>query len=347
MRKEKELFYKKEFIDRYIYLYKNSEYILAPFMYEESKEDIVRRNERYKEMNLDFKNYTPLIYLRIDDKTLALLEDFLFSDKEMVDSEFYRKLEYLKGTNRHYADVELGINLLEKKNQGCLSFFKTKLDLWKLLCEVREYIQKQSGDEKNKNLKLDVLDEFFRVNRYSNDGKVWTSGFKLTFHDVSHFDNFSFVDTDKNIIPSREEDDIGILNNGFINFFANTSIFKKRRNSFHFSEKEKQEIYLSLCDELPWDLKGVCIGKRLDPSTSLEMGYPVLNNISSCGSVFTINENDIFVDENSDKDFDCEEFYQLCPECGYMVRVTDYIKNDNVKKRIINRCKGSVKQLKK
>ena len=104
---------------------------------------------------------------------------------------------------------------------------------------------------------------------------------------------------------------------------------------------------MSLCDELPWDLKGFCIGEKKDPSTNLEMGYPVLNNASSCGSEFIIKEEDIFIDENSTEEVEKEDFYQLCPECGYLVRVTDYIKNVNVKRRIINRCKGSVKKLKK
>jgi len=347
MRKEREIFYKKEFIDRYMYLYMNSEFILAPFLYEETKEEMHKRSQKYQELNLAFDGSKPLIYLKVDDKTLSLLEEFLLSDKEMIDSDLYKKIEYLKKSNKYYADVEYGLSLLEKKNQGCLSFLKTELDLWKLLSEVRGYILNQSGDQKNKNLKLEVLDEYFRVNRYSNDGKVWTSGFDLTFHDISHFDNFSMVGSDREVIPHRKESDIGVLNNNFINFFANTSIFKKRRNSFHFSEKEKQEIYLSLCDELPWDLKGFCIGEKKDPSTSLEMGYPVLNNVSSCGSEFIIKEEDIFIDENSTKEVETEDFYQLCPECGYLVRVTDYIENVNVKKRIISRCKGSVKQLKK
>ena len=347
MRKEKVDFYKDEFIKRYTYLYKNSAYILAPFMYEETKEEMKKRNIKYQELNLDIVGTKPLIYLKVDDKTLSLLEEFLLSDKEMINSELYKKIEYLKESNKYYADVEFGLSLLEKKNQRCLSFFKTKLDLWKVLCEVRKYIQNQSGDEKNKKLKLEVLDEYFRVNRYSNDGKVWTSGFDLTFHDISHFDNFSMVSSNREVIPSRNILDIGVLNNGFINFFANTSIFKNRRNSFHFSEEEKQKIYLNVCDELPWNLKGLCIGKRMEPSVSLDMGYPVLNGINSCGSEFVVKEEDIFIDENSNKEVEEEDFYQLCPECGYMVRVTDYIKNINVKKRIINRCKGSVKRLKK
>lgn len=341
MKKEdKVLYYKEEFIKRYKYLYENSEYILAPFMHEETKEEIEKRNAKYKELDIQYKNENAFISLSVDKNILLSLEELLLSEGKLEDNPFYQKLEYLKGTNQHYADVEYGLSLVEKKNIGCpLACLEMRLDLWKLLSEVRDFILDQSGDEKNKNLKLEVLDEYFRVNRYSNDGKVWTSGFKLTIHDVCNYNNLSMVVTDKENVPNREKNDIGVMNNGFINFFGNTSLFKNRNNAFHFSEKEKQDIYLNFHDELPWDLEVLCAGQKLEPSASLEVGYPVLNNPLACGSSFRVKEEDIFVGEG--------KFYQLCPECGYMVQIPSELINERVQKRIIDRHEKFVKQLKK
>jgi len=334
-------YFKEEFIKRYKYLYENSEYILAPFMHEESIREGADKENGVKCAN------KPLIYLKIDRKTLLSLEEFLFGIEKMEESTFYKKIDYLKNSIQHQANVDYGLCLLEKRNRGSLSCLKMNLSLWKLLSEVRLFILNQVGDLKNKRLKLEVLDEYFRVNRYSNDGKVWTSGFYLALHDFMNYNHISWGYNDNDIKLDRDVNDIGVLNNRFINFFSNTSIFKNKNNAFHFSEKEKQEIYLFFHDELPWDLKTICVGEKLNPDTSLEMGCSIPNTPYACGSIFNINESDIFIDIKNGEGKEKVDFYQLCPECGYAVKISNRIFNDKIKKRIIDRHIEGVKQLKK
>ena len=169
-------------------------------------------------------------------------------------------MENLKSDKEYLKKAKNGCVLLEECNKGRTEYAKEKFTLWKLLSNVRTFINNQSGDLKNKRLKLEVLDEYFRLDRYKNDGKVWKSGFELLACDTNNYEFFSMVvdKNQKNHTPNREKYDIGVKNNEFINCFSNTSLIKSKDNSIHLTEKEKQCIYLSLHDELPCDLEVKC-----------------------------------------------------------------------------------------
>ena len=51
---------KNELIKKYRFLNENIEFILAPYMYEESEEEMLKRCEQYKSTinSLDFSNYS-------------------------------------------------------------------------------------------------------------------------------------------------------------------------------------------------------------------------------------------------------------------------------------------------
>lgn len=315
--------YKEEFTKRYKYLYENASFILAPYMYQEDKKD---------------PDIESMIYLRsLDIKTLSLLEEILLTNSSMEETKFYRNIESYK-QDRFYLDfVKAGALLLKQYNDGIENdIAKIKLDFWCLLAQVRDYISKQTGDVSNRNQKLEVLDEYFRMDRYSNDGKVWTSGFELTFHDLENGNNFLGSIIPNLYLQPRDKNDIGITNNAFINCFSNTSIVPNRNNSVYFTEEEKQKVYLEFHDELPYRLLINC------QENSFKVDEFVLKkeqkDCSPCGNAFDIDEMEIFYEKEFFMGKEYYLFYQLCPKCGYMVRIPEEILGKSSKKRIIRRC---------
>ena len=106
---------KKEFIRRYKYLYENAEFILSPYMCEESEEEFQKRvNENLKKYNQPILK-KPVIYLNINrlDSINAIFEEFLLSDKPLEESKLYHMIEENK-TNKDYLDkVKKGLELLD------------------------------------------------------------------------------------------------------------------------------------------------------------------------------------------------------------------------------------------
>lgn len=325
---EKIKFYKVELAKRYKYLYENIIYIFAPFVHKQTQEEYKNMLEKMNNKNIPLwkimKN--SITYIKsFDVETLSLLERFLLETTSIEETEFYKKLEFLKQDKEYLEKVKKGCILLDEKNKNLMESVKEKFTIWKLLINVRNYINNQSSDLKNKKLKLEALDEYFRLDRYKNDGKIWKSGFELLFCDVNNNLIMSAIVDKNNIkkIPSREKNDIGIKNNEFINCFSNTSLIKSKDNSIHLTEKEKQDVYLSLHEELPWDLEIECNLEEEPKNKRPDNTYP-------CNKKFYIDEKEIFVKDNL--------FFQLCPKCGYMVIINDKLLTDNIKNRIIDNC---------
>lgn len=132
-----------------------------------------------------------------------------------------------------------GVSLLREKNKNKNQFTKTKLDDWKLLLLVRNYItESYSLEDIEKRLK--ALDEYFRLSRCLNDGKVWTSGYLINFNDMNKISCFSTsllfnkIDSKNNHIPFEDGD--------FINFIADISNHYNNNLSI-LTEDEKQSVY--------------------------------------------------------------------------------------------------------
>lgn len=315
--------YKEEFIKRYKYLYENLTYILSPFVFKENDNEIKKRINFWKEKGLKSVNPNPYIGIKkIDEETIRLLEKFLLEDCKIEDTEYYNKLESLKCDKDYLEKVKIGCEWLKERSDNIFS--KNDYNLWKILSDVRNFIFNQSGDLKNRRLKLEVLDSYFNLDRYKNDGKVWNSGYNLTFNDTSNYDTLSaFIAKDeKKFIPNRNREDVGVGNNGFINCFSNTSIIKNTDNRIRLTEEEKQAVYLCLHDELPWNLSIRC------EESGLWLERP---NTSFCNQEFNIKEDEIFIDNNG-------KFYHLCPNCGYIVLLRDVIFSDGIRQRITDRC---------
>ena len=315
---------KEEVIKRYCYLYENAEFILAPFMYEETKEEREKLNNEYKRDNLKmFITDIRAIYLQKLPYALLLdLEELILGDEPMEGNFLYFDLEKNKNNKDYLAKVKEGLKLLEKRNQRYENI-KEKLDIWKLLTIMYEFIQNQSADLKNREKKLLALDEYFRILRYQNDGKIWTSGASINMHDVGNTIMYCGVMSSKRKKPSREKWDTGLENNSFINFLSDKKNHRKDNESI-FSEDEKQIIYLHYHDELPWNYEIECHKDENDLDIRPK-------NTNPCHDYFYVREKDIFIKN------DC--FFQICPHCGYLNRIASDILSDSLKKRIQSRCK--------
>lgn len=326
---------KQELINRYKYIYENAVYILAPYMYQQAEEERERLNKKYRKENKHhpFISNDLLIYLKELPKELLLdLESFLLSDIPFNQSKLYIELEEKKKSPDFLNKVKIGLNLLEKDNSK-YSSLQTKLDSWKLMVRIREFINEQSGDLKNKEKKLTALDEYFRINRYSNNGKLWTSGYSINFKDMDNFLSFSAVLPKNERKPSRDKDDIGLKKGDFINYISNQA----NHYEYNFSvltEQEKQDIYLTYHDELPWDLEKVCEFEEEYIPLMIETRLTRPDHTKPCGETFHVNEEEIFINP----DDTLYRYFQLCPHCGYIVNIPKEALSDGIKKRIEERC---------
>ena len=323
---------KEELIRRYKYLYENAYFILAPYMHEETENEIKTRNEIFGS-----NKTTPLIYLdlRFYQRIVKYFEEFLLSDKKMEESFLYIMIENNRNDREYLDKVKRGLALVEKDNEG-KEYFKTKLDLYKILGKVGDYIEEQSGDLNNKKAKLRVLDEYYRILRYQNDRKIYTSGRELTLHDVGSV-SISLHEH----IPSRDKTDIGVTSNSFIKAICSAPYYED--NFSIFTEGEKQEIYLQYHDELPCDLMIRCCLEEEYIKTMIDSRLVRPDDTHACFEDFNVNEYEIFVSPD-DKLY---RYYQICPHCGYIVNIPKEILSDGIKQRIENRCMKDPKLFRK
>ena len=205
-------------------------------MYEQSEEEFEKNvAENIKKYNVPILK-KPLIYLNINrlDSVNSLFEEFLLSDKPMEESSLYQMVESKRNDKDYLDKVKKGLELLEKDNEDTkYEMLKSKLSIWEVLGKVSDYIEEQSGDLKNKERKLYVLDQYYRIHRYQNNGKIYTSGRKLNLHDVSSM----VIDLHKRE-PFRDKKDIGIKNNPFISVIFSAPYYED--NWSIFTENEKQ-----------------------------------------------------------------------------------------------------------
>lgn len=312
---------KSEIIKRYMYLYENAEFILAPFMFEETPEEFKKRVEHY-----NVENSYPMIYMDIEDVFYQIIEEFLFSEDPMERTILYILNEDLKTDENHLSLVNEGLRLVEKKNQS-QKYFKEVLDINNLLHKYGRYLEEQSGDLDNKKKKLRVLDEYFRLYRYKNNGKVYKSGKELSIQD---FPEISMALELRE--PSRNKTDIGMENNKFIETVVNAPYYEY--NWSIFTEEEKADVYMHYHDELPYNMEIVCALEEEYIKTMIDSRLQRPENTEPCNEAFRIDENEIFINP-SDKLY---RYYQVCLHCGYIVNIPKEVLSEAVKQRIEERC---------
>lgn len=296
---------KLEMVKRYKYLYENAYFILAP---------IYKQREKYLKTD-ELNNIN------------SIFEEFLLSDKPMEESLLYQIMEKNRENKEYLNKVKKGLELLEKDNADKeYEILKSKFSIREILKITVDYIEEQSGDLKNKKRKLYILDQYCKIARYRNNGKIYTSGRKLDLHD-----SWSISVPLQNKKPTRKIEDVGVKNNSFISAILSISCYEY--NFSIFTEKEKQQIYLEYHDELPCDLEITCDLEEcllLEEDTRLQRP----ENTKPCGHNFVISEKEIFINPNNK----LYRYYQICPHCGYMVNIPKEILSEGIKQRIEEQC---------
>lgn len=326
--------FKEELINRYKYLYENISYVLAPYIYRESEKETKKRLRRLCCTEEELTTKPLVLRKRLDNDILSMLEEFLLSDIPFQDSLFYNYIESCKESPDFLNSVKYGVRLSEERIEQMkkrLFNVKSYINIWDLLEEVRAYIISQKCDKENKKSKLDIIDEYFRICRYKNNGSIWGSGYALNCKDfINNYITDSFYCPPNLKLIKRCSNDPGVTKNIFIDYFM--SMPKGEYNDSWLSEKQKQDIYLCYHDELPWDLEFVCVEQKDDND------YCRPQNTKPCGEKFYIDESKIFKIYDYKTSTFLEEYYQMCPKCGYIVRVPDYLLSEGIKKRITERC---------
>ena len=320
---------KTELIKRYCYIYENAAYILAPYM---GQYIDYGRDKWFKRLSNDKSviRLNPLSqYLLVD------LESFLLSDVPYNESKFYMELEMKKTDNAFLTTVNRGLDLLKKHNDEIYSpYLKLNLDAWEVFSKVRQFIDGQVVDRYNRVDKLHAMDEYFKIARYTNDGRIWTSGYELNIVDAhKNYYNLCMA-IPKNMPYPRDNNDTGLEGSNFISYLNNPSNMNEENKAI-LTETEKQRIYLRYHDELPWNKTRVC---EKEEEYVLDLKSPRLvrpMHTSPCGEKFYVKEEEIFMDP----DDSVHPYYQLCPHCGYIVNLRNESLSEGVKERIEARCK--------
>lgn len=310
---------KNELVKRYRYLYENASLVLVPFV-QQSLDDKIKK--RYKKAESIFDS---LVYLNLDqyDVIIDLVEKFLLGDQMMEESTLYQLIEDCKMDSERLNKIRDEVVLAITENK-IHKYFRKSIDIWDVLSFVGEYIEEQSGDLKNKNNKLAILDEYYKLLRYQNDGVVRMSGRKLDIRD-GVFTAFPL----QQHVHFRKKEDIGVVKNAFIHTLANAPHYDD--NDSIFMEQEKQDVYLSFHDELPWDLYITCeLEKAFSDFADTRLHRPL--HTKPCGKSFYVKEKEIFVDPEG-------QYYQICPYCGWLVSIPREILSKGIELRILERVR--------
>lgn len=317
--------WKEEFIKRYKYIYENVVFIFVAYMYELSKSD----NEQKNLMSLDRNEYSirekRFIYFdEFSNDFLNKIEDLLLTNKFLEETELYNYLEQIKNNKKFLQLTEELLKLIEDRNQRLR--INWHLTPWKLYDQVRIHISRQSGSLTNKEDKLIALDEYFRLCRYENNDRIYTSGYELNKKDVEGINSYEPVNKPIILDPIRPVRDVGTKANPFIKYLYD--IRNHYQDNFSIlTEDEKKSIYAELHQVLPWDFELKCelqiIPQFIRP-----------DNTEPCAATFIIKEDNIFVRPNDD----IYKYFYLCPKCGYMINIPNEIIPMGMQKRIDERC---------
>lgn len=291
--------YRNYMVERYLYLYENSEFLYTYFMREETEEE----KEKYKELSKqggDLNNFYKLNLKLLNPYTLYMIESVIFEDKPLDETEGYIYIEDL----REKEDTEERIRERKKIKKD---YDKTHLkgihnfDVLDLLFEVYENIARQTNDHDNKLDKLSIIDEYIRIAKYTNDERTWKGGYHLEvidemFQNVDFRLKRSWVD----LTPNRASYDVGIKNNELINISKNIK----------FSKEDKKKIYF-ICnpDEMEYNIRLRC------ENNNIGINRPKYSKF--CNGEFRLEKENIFYKKNNNK----HTFLTLCPYCLSILKV--------------------------
>lgn len=308
---------KKQLMDRYCYLYKNSFIILGLLLADQAHFDF------YSEISskTDIKLYDVDICLYDKDESLRnseVIEEFLLGDKEISDTKLHsyveavwsssarmrncKKKSFINGTNIGFSENDKAMKFIL---DFVYSFVLSQKDRSTYVYEEKDGSYKPSNSivygcktvyEVEKREKLDVLNRYYDILAFKNK-KDETFEFK------------------KGIDSSLEQAEKTLVSyNSFIRAFC--SDYRSRGSSwdnpYYLSFEQKKDIYFRFHDEIPFD-------------------YEVKCSSEDCSSSYGFSEEEVFYLDNI--------FKTICPCCGKVnqVKLPDVKRIDNISKRIVTR----------
>lgn len=279
---------------------------------------------RYKEMFLQKYNY---LYKNagffntnfIENDIIVALEQIFLECKPLEEINGYKYLESLKDDKEYFQKYKKSILLNNSINElSNKTILKKKENSIINLCElVYNNIDNEGNNKIAIKKRKDVIDEFARVARYSNDGTIWTSGTYLNSKDIQNYNisMFGMIDVKKN----NKQIPIIVKDNEFIEFFSNNYTYNEKFDirkkgisqefitldkdrGFHFTEREKQKIYLTNNSSNNNNTFNYMVCSDLE-----EVNRP--KESKCCSKKFMLKKDRIYMNEN-------DAFLTLCPNCG-------------------------------
>lgn len=248
---------------------------------------------------------------------------FLLGDSSLEETKFYKTLQLYKQSEEGQRIIQSNLGLLKESSGN----YDMRFYFWTILSLVRDWLVKNTSPSLTRRLALQTLDEYFRVLRYDNDGKSYKSGYYLKFEDIENC-HFHYLNPkcQEEIEYQYTENSSYESYSNFISFFSETKDDGTFKQGYQFTDLEIEKIYISLHDQLPY---------RLFKECSFELEDTVIErpkNTQPCHFQFRISEENIFTDNLGN-------FYQLCPNCGYINLIDEGLIPDSIQDRIIARCK--------
>lgn len=308
---------KKQLIDRYCYLYKNSFIILGLLLADQAYFDF------YSEISskTDIRLYDVDICLYDKDENLRnseVIEEFLLGDKEISDTKLHSYVEAVWSSSARMrnckkksfvSEENIGFSENDKAMKFILdfvySFILSQKDRATYVYEEKDGSYKPSNSivhgcktvyEVEKREKLDALNRYYDILAFKNKKD----------------ESYEFK---KGIDSSLEQAERTLVGyNSFIRAFC--SDYRSRGSSWdnphYLSFEQKKDIYFRFHDEIPFDYEVKCC-------------------IDDCSSSYGFSEDDVFYLNDA--------FKTICPCCGKVnkVKLPDIMKIDKVRKRIIAR----------
>ena len=282
----------EELMKRYLYLYENRELVLSLCInfgirkdyYNKQIKDNNELIEILKNQKLDDNKdlyddgisnlllinslakrnlIEPQVYLfaKVSDEIVDAYEEFLFTDKDIENTDLYRHVESLKNNSIFLESVQDLIDKLEERRQKNLHLKRIPtFTVWKILTYVR-------NKNKDNEAVLEALDRYYNIDRYFLTGIDWDSGYKLLQSDYKYREKMSKIPNSRLMAESNfggqyssvisdysgnefeKEDDYAAFDfsiefeNKFLNNYSKTNFMKALSSMPMLSCELKRELY--------------------------------------------------------------------------------------------------------
>lgn len=319
-----------ELLKRYSFIYENTGIILGQLIYESSSKNLSISKRLSSNTNIYINDGN----IGLDDEfdLFCSLEEFLLGDIPIEDTSFYDVINRIKDNDDLFKCTKK-----QFVNEDVIDF-----NMRVILEFVSFFIEQQVGSYiLNKN--IDKYEKVYDDSGYVKCISITDVKQKLKalrpYFDILFYKNkmYGMWDGKRRIwIDRRDEfrvDSTKVYYNSFNMCFCdcrhqeNSLLGEYYENTFRLPEQAIQSVYCRYHSELPWNMQIVC---------SSDSFFERPNGTSCCGKEFSVKESELFVVNNN--------AYQLCSNCGYIVKVDV---DDKILSRIKRNCNEDDNYLRK